>query len=74
MRIPTVPQTEEIPGYLTKLVVGLLLLTLTLLLLFTAVTPFFNYLFVDEMCKTTILSSGALFSATATVPDCWLIS
>ena len=73
MQTYSIPQAETMPNYLTKLVMGLLVLTLTLLLLFTAAAPFFSDLFIDEACEAAADSSFDAFSAETAVPDCWLI-
>jgi hypothetical protein len=73
MPVQTVSQPHRLPRYFTRLALGLLVLTLTLLLLVTAVGPFFSSLVIDEACETAAEGSFESFSAETAVPDCWLI-
>ena len=73
MPVQTVSQSHHLPHHFTRLAVGLLVLTLTLLLLVTAVGPFFSSLVIDEACETAAEGSFESFSAETAVPDCWLI-
>ncbi len=73
MQSPTISSTHSQPHYFTRLALGLLVLTLTLLLLVTAVGPFFSSLMIDEACDTVTNDSYESFSADTAVPDCWLV-
>ena len=73
MQLETVPPTRSKPHYFTRLALGLLVLTLTLLLIVTAVGPFFSSLVIDETCETAAEDSFETFSAETAVPDCWLV-
>ena len=72
MPIQTVSQSHHLPRYFTRLALGLLVLTLTLLLV-TAVGPFFSSIVIDEACETAANGSFESFSAETAVPDCWLV-
>lgn len=73
MQSPTISSTHSQPHYFTRLALGLLVLTLTLLLIVTAVGPFFSSLVIDETCETAAEDSFETFSADTAVPDCWLV-
>ncbi len=73
MPVQTVSQSHHLPCYFTRLALGLLVLTLSLLLLVTAVGPFFSSVVIDETCETTVEKSFEPFSAETAVPECWLV-
>jgi len=73
MQTKAIAQTGHRFPYFTRLFFGLLVLTLTLLLIFTAVGPFFNSLGIDEACETAAAGSFESFSAETAVPNCWLV-
>ncbi|MAU01955.1 MAG: hypothetical protein CL608_32875 [Anaerolineaceae bacterium] len=73
MPVQTVSQPQHLPRYFTRLALGLLVLTLTLLLLVTAVGPIFGSLVIDEACETAANGSFESFSAETAVPHCWLV-
>jgi hypothetical protein len=73
MPVQTVSQSHHLPHHFTRLALGLLVLTLTLLLLVTAVGPIFTTLLVDDTCEAAAGRSFAAFSAETAVPDCWLV-
>lgn len=73
MPVQTVSQSDPYPRDFNRLVLGLLVLTLALLLLVTAVGPFFTSLVIDESCKTVVDNSYPPFAAETAVPDCWLV-
>lgn len=62
--------TRKMPNYPVRFALGLLVLTLTLLLLVTAVNA--TGLLVDEQCESTVSHNFEEFSAETAVPDCWL--
>ena len=73
MQTATISNSHKLPNRLTKLALGLLILTLTMLLIFTAVAPFFNSLSIDEACETAAESTFETFTAETAVPNCWLV-
>ncbi len=73
MQTQPISSTCHLPHYFIRLALGLLVLTLTLLLIVTAVGPFFSSLVIDEACATATDESYASFSADTAVPNCWLI-
>ena len=73
MQTQSISQTRQLPHYFKRLAMGLLVLTLTLLLIVTAVGPFFGSLVIDEACETAVSDSFESFSAETAVPDCWLV-
>ncbi len=66
-------ETSHLPHYFTRLALGLLVLTLTLLLIVTAIGPFFNSLVIDEACQSAANDTYEAFSADTAVPNCWLV-
>jgi hypothetical protein len=73
MQTQSISQTRQRPPYFTRLALGLLVLTLTLLLIVTAVGPLFSSHMLDESCEMAIADSFESFSAETAVPNCWLV-
>ena len=72
MHAKSLPQERKLPAQMTRLVLGMLLLLLTLLLIITASFPIFSSLLIDETCEAAANGSFEEFSAETAVPDCWL--
>lgn len=73
MHTQLISENRHLPHFFIRLAFGLVVLTLTLLLIVTAVGPFFNSLVIDETCETAADYTYESFSAETAVPHCWLV-
>jgi hypothetical protein len=71
MQTKSLTPTRSMPSYPTRFALGLLVLTLTLILILTAVGPVFSHLLVDENCPDATVADA--FSVETAVPNCWLL-
>ena len=73
MQSQAIPKRVPLPNDVTRFALGLLVLTLTLLLFFTAAAPFLNRLVIEPTCDAAADNTFDSFAAETAVPDCWLV-